>query len=74
MIFDKSDIPFLIIVFLSFAFLLYTNYQHNQKIEEKLKEVLDYNFTVIVRQARTEDQLNKISVEIDSLRALYLRK
>ena len=74
MIFDKNDIPFLIIVFSFFAFLLYTNYQHNQRVEEKLKQVLDYNFSVIVRQSREEEQINKISVEIDSLRVLYLRK
>jgi len=74
MYFDRQDIPFLLIVCVIIGLLLYSNYQREERLEQSLKTLADYNYSVIIRQIQIDQKIDKISVDIDSVRDIYLRK
>lgn len=72
--FDKEDYWFIGIMVFALMCIVYANTKSNEKIEKMLTESGNYNFTVVVRQARIEQRLDTISVRLDSIRRLYLHK
>ena len=71
MILEKDDeATTLILVGLMF-FLTYSNYTFIARVDEKLTEVREFNYSLLIRQAHISLRMDTIKYKIDSL---YLRK
>jgi hypothetical protein len=74
MTFDKNDIPFIVIILGMLFYLLVSNFTYYQEVKTELKRVEEYNHAILIRIIQIEQTQEKISVELDSLRSIYLRK
>jgi energy-coupling factor transporter transmembrane protein EcfT len=70
MIFEKDDAA-MILILLGFMFwLTYSNYTFISRVDEKLTEVRDFNYSLLIRQAHISLRMDTMRYKIDSL---YLR-
>jgi hypothetical protein len=70
MTFEKDDVA-MILILLGFMFwLAYNNYTFISRVDEKLTEVRDFNYSLLIRQAHISLRMDTMRYKIDSL---YLR-
>jgi hypothetical protein len=70
MIFEKDDAA-MILILLGFMFwLTYSNYTFIARVDEKLTEVREFNYSLLIRQAHISLRMDTMRYKIDSL---YLR-
>jgi hypothetical protein len=70
MIFEKDDAA-MILILLGFMFwLTYSNYTFISRVDEKLTEVREFNYSLLIRQAHISLRMDTMRYKIDSL---YLR-
>jgi hypothetical protein len=72
MIVTKDDIVLIILIAIYMAWSAYSNHRFLSKVDEHMKESYDISYSVIIRQARIEDSLDKILARQDSL--MYICK
>jgi len=68
MTFDKDDVVFLMIAIGYMAWNSYQNYTFTKEVNRKMEEVVDYNYTLLLRQARISSRLDEIEASQDSIR------
>jgi hypothetical protein len=70
MIFDKDDVPFIVIILGFVAWVTYSNYAFISRVDKKLEEMRELNYSLLIRQAHISTKQDVIKNRIDSL---YLR-
>lgn len=70
MTFDRDDAALLFILLWFLGWAAYSNYAFVARVDEKLNEVREYNYNLLLRQAHISMKQDSIMNAIDSL---YLR-
>jgi len=70
MTFDRDDAALLFILLGFLGWATYSNYAFVSRVDEKLNEVREYNYNLLLRQAHISMKQDSIMNAIDSL---YLR-
>ena len=71
MTFEKDDVVMIFILLGFMSLLTYNNYTFISRVDEKLTEVRDLNYSLLIRQAHMCLRLDTIRYKLDSV---YLHK
>lgn len=71
MTFEKDDVVMIFILLGFMSLLTYNNYTFISRVDEKLTEVRDFNYSLLIRQAHMSLRLDTIRYKLDSV---YLHK
>lgn len=67
MTFEKDDAAMILILLGFMSWLTYNNYTFISRVDEKLTEVREFNYSLVIRQAHMSLRLDTIRYKLDSV-------